>query len=431
MEHKKSVLEKFENYEKSPLSERYENYEKNLLCIRDVTDRLVGHMKGHGVSFRQEITDGKGNFSQEKLLALVERMLSLWAEKQREGTFPDPSTGKSLMEPYIQDRWELYASYLYLVMRCSLCQGGYALVRSGEMKEQTDFAFLLEQAKRLIKSWCVMKYLDGSKRNELFYGYDCHFGLHLYQVLSCQGVVCGGDTLDGIYLQTQLPMYHPELVTDEGNVKQNLFKRIYLGHVPASLAVKKESQKKTAQPENMAQSDAQVCCSCEEEYDKAEDGYAGEADYEDNYGMEENYDIEEDYGIEDNYDYDIDYNDDYDADSLYDELLPEGYAEAEFEAGEQWAQRQYELEKMFLYFEHSEEYVDACDRFVKQFRQAKPEVVRGFYEELEEIVDLYLVAQGNSPLLDTDKALEVYSSIYDDALQRARRYERGIQWKTM
>ncbi len=82
-------------------------------------------MKGHGVSFRSEITDENGAFSQEKLCSLVGEILSLWAEKQREGTFTDPKTGESLSEPWIQDRRELYGSYLYLVMRCSLNKGDY------------------------------------------------------------------------------------------------------------------------------------------------------------------------------------------------------------------------------------------------------------------------------------------------------------------
>ena len=77
------------------LLENYENYQKNLLCLQDVANRLLSHMKGHGVSFRSEITDENGAFSQEKLCSLVGEILSLWAEKQREGTFTDPKTGES------------------------------------------------------------------------------------------------------------------------------------------------------------------------------------------------------------------------------------------------------------------------------------------------------------------------------------------------
>lgn len=50
-------FEKYFQYEKSPLWKKFEDYQKNLLCIQDVADRLLGHMKGHGVSFKPEITD--------------------------------------------------------------------------------------------------------------------------------------------------------------------------------------------------------------------------------------------------------------------------------------------------------------------------------------------------------------------------------------
>ena len=43
-------------------------------------------------------------------------------------------------------------------MRCSLCKGAYAKVHpyGYQAKERTDFAFLLEQARRLSGRWCVM-----------------------------------------------------------------------------------------------------------------------------------------------------------------------------------------------------------------------------------------------------------------------------------
>ena len=71
--------------------------------MEEVTDRLLGHMKGHGFSFRQEITDSKGDFSQEKLCGLVEELVERWVETLRESTDKDPSTGESLAEPYIRE----------------------------------------------------------------------------------------------------------------------------------------------------------------------------------------------------------------------------------------------------------------------------------------------------------------------------------------
>ena len=83
---------------------KQEDYRKNLVCMEEVTDRLLGHMKGHGFSFRQEITDSKGDFSQEKLCGLVEELVERWAETLRESTDTDPGTGESLAEPYIRER---------------------------------------------------------------------------------------------------------------------------------------------------------------------------------------------------------------------------------------------------------------------------------------------------------------------------------------
>ena len=82
---------------------KQEDYRKNLVCMEEVTDRLLGHMKGHGFSFRQEITDSKGDFSQEKLCGLVEELVERWAETLRESTDTNPGTGESLAEPYIRE----------------------------------------------------------------------------------------------------------------------------------------------------------------------------------------------------------------------------------------------------------------------------------------------------------------------------------------
>ena len=152
--------------------ERLESYRKNLRCLQEVTEELMSHMKGRDWSFRQEITDKHRKFSQAKLQALVTELLELWTEKVREGTDADPDTGESLAEPWLRERRELYGLYLYLVMRCSLEQGGYTDAWGGDMKERTDFAFLLEQAKRLSRDWCVLTGPDGARRNELYWGFD-------------------------------------------------------------------------------------------------------------------------------------------------------------------------------------------------------------------------------------------------------------------
>lgn len=375
--------------------EDFENYQKNLLCIKDVMDRVLNCMKGHGASFRPEITDGKGAFSQEKLCGLVGELISLWVEKVQDGTFTDPSTGESLSEPYIRDRRELYGCYLYLVMRCSLGRGDYALVCGGDMKERTDFAFLLEQAKRLWKDWCVTLDSEGNKKNEPFWGYDGHFGLHLYQVLSNPGF--GFD--NPLTYEVDKPVNRPASLTDEGNVHRDFFKKIYCGRVPAPWMKKSDDTVQTD-----------------------EDG-----DMEDSLEEEEDFDS---YDAEDEYD---DPENDYEEwfDEAYEDewMFSEEYARARYEEGEEWAQKQTDLEYLTLYFTHRGEYLEACRKFTNLFEQAKPEVLRRFCEDLEEIVNLFLVKRGIPPLLDTDKVLDVYSGIYDGPCQQAERYARGAQWK--
>lgn len=391
----------FWKYEKSLLWKKFEDYQKNLLCIQDITDRLLGYMKGYEVSYKPEITDETGRFSQEKISGFVEELLSRWAAKQREGTFTDPSTGESMAEPYIRARQELYSSYLYLVMRCSLCKGDYALVAGGEMAERTDFGFLLEQAKRLSQSWCVMKEPDGSKKNELFWGYDGHFGLHLYRVFSCP--VAGYD--NGFDLVRRLPVDRPAFLTDEGNVKRNILKRIYLGRTPASLLKRAEE---AAQPDE-------------------EDITGDSCEEEDDYDMEDTCDGEAGYDIHDD-------EDDYDDDEFlqYDDWdYQEDDDDAWYEEGERQAQKQADMEYLVLFFEHQNEYVENCIRFVELFQQAGQDVVRGFCEDLEEIAALYLAERDIPPVMDTDKALDVYSGIYDGPFRQAERYSRGAQWKKM
>ena len=202
---------------------KQEDYRKNLACMEEVTDRLLGHMKGHGFSFRQEITDSKGDFSQEKLCGLVEELVERWVETLRESTDTDPGTGESLAEPYIRERRELYGLYLYLVMRCSLCQGAYAKAYpyGSVEKERTDFAFLLEQARRLTRRWCVMAEPDGGKRNELYEGYDEHFGFHLYKTLVDPQRITDDSALSPWWKRQN----NLKRLTNEGNMK-----RIYIRH---------------------------------------------------------------------------------------------------------------------------------------------------------------------------------------------------------
>ena len=202
---------------------KQEDYRKNLACMEEVTDRLLGHMKGHGFSFRQEITDSKGDFSQEKLCGLVEELVERWVETLRESTDKNPDTGESLAEPYIRERRELYGLYLYLVMRCSLCEGAYAKAYpyGSVEKERTDFAFLLEQARRLTRRWCVMAEPDGGKRNELYEGYDEHFGFHLYKTLVDPQRITDDSALSPWWKRQD----NLKRLTNEGNMK-----RIYIRH---------------------------------------------------------------------------------------------------------------------------------------------------------------------------------------------------------
>ena len=152
--------------------EKLKIYQKNLQCLQEAADDLMRCMKGYDYSFRKEITDKSGKFSPENLHGLVEEMLSLWAEKLRTERFVKEGWLKS----YLQTRRELYGLYLYLVMRCSLCPGGYTCARGSEMKERTDFAFLLEQAKWFSRSWCITDGPNGASQNEPRWGYDGHFG---------------------------------------------------------------------------------------------------------------------------------------------------------------------------------------------------------------------------------------------------------------
>ncbi len=457
---------------------KQEDYRKNLACMEEVTDRLLGHMKGHGFSFRQEITDSKGDFSQEKLCGLVEELVERWVETLRESTDKDPSTGESLAEPYIRERRELYGLYLYLVMRCSLCQGAYAKAYpyGSVEKERTDFAFLLEQARRLTRRWCVMAEPDGEKRNELYEGYDEHFGFHLYKTLVDPQRITDDSALSPWWKRQD----NLKRLTNEGNMK-----RIYIRHhsgafqrsrgkeiapgketatgdetasdketapdkAPApgkvtALAKATATDEETAPDKAAAQARATVraeetaqlkACRDEAETDSTDSNssYEDGCDGDDGYEAD---DAHEDYEDFDDYD-DYDAYGDYDAyeDDNDPYPFPDFETKAEFEAAatEQWAQ-EYEradyLASLALNFACEAEYLEACRRFTTSFEKARPEVLRDFYQELEKIVSLYLAERNLSPLADTDKTLDVYSRVSDGPCRQAGNYERRLQWENL
>lgn len=402
------------------------NSQKNLLCLQEVTDRLTGHMKGHGYSFRPQITDGKGNFSQEKLCVLVGELVSGWAEKLQEYMDRDPATGESLAESYLGERRELYGLYLYLVMRCSLYEGAYirAYPNSVVSKERTDFAFLLEQARRISRRWCVMAGPDGSKRNELYEGYDPHFGFHLYKTIVDPERLFSNSALSPWW---ELPDTRLDSMTNEGNMK-----RIFIRHLSGSC--RKGRGEGTAQEEGTAQDEGTVPdeeATLEKAAVRAEkavqtedssggDGMGGDDDYEDAY---------DDYDVYDNYDAYGDYDED---DDPY--PFPDFESKAAFEAAEtERMAEEYEradyLAALALGFACKAEYMEACRRFAALFEKADAAVLRDFSQELEIIVDLYLTGRELSPMADTNKVLDVYSRIYDGPCRQAERYERGLQWK--
>lgn len=418
---------------------KQEDYRKNLACMEEVTDRLLGHMKGHGFSFRQEITDSKGDFSQEKLCGLVEELVERWVETLRESTDKDPSTGESLAEPYIRERRELYGLYLYLVMRCSLCEGAYAKAYpyGSVEKERTDFAFLLEQARRLTRRWCVMAEPDGGKRNELYEGYDEHFGFHLYKTLVDPQRITDDSALSPWWKRQN----NLKRLTNEGNMKRIYIRhhsRAFQGSRGKEIAPDRETATdKAAAPANAtvrAEETAQLkACRDEAETDSTdsnssyEDGSDGGDGYEDDDAYED-FDDYDDYDAYGDYDAYEDDNDPY--------PFPDFETKAEFEAAamEQWAQ-EYEradyLASLALSFACKAEYLEACRRFTASFEKARPDVLRDFYQELERIVGLYLAERNLSPLADTDKTLDVYSRVSDGPCRQAGNYERRLQWENL
>ena len=360
------------------------SYQKNLWSLRKATDELLNHMKGYDWSFRREITNERGAFSQEKLCALVDEMLSLWAEDLRDGRYED------VTEPYLKARLDLYRLYLYLVMRCSLCKGSYSNARSGaEEQERTDFAFLLEQAKRLSQDWCVMAGPDGERRNELYWGYDMYFGFHLYRPFhEFASNNTGMDwALTPDYMRACERPDH--FWTNEGNTRLISIK--HDSKVPLTSSPQAEEEE---EPEERVPPD------------------------------------EEPYDAGDNLDDDYDYDPSEDDDSWL--FLGGDDAEIQWAEVEQWSEqtnREMALRTLWTDFGCVTVYLSACEDFKKLFGQAAPEVLRSFYADLEVIVDLYLFKREIPPLMDMDKAQDVYNRICDGALRQAKRYGRGIQWK--
>lgn len=370
-------------------SEKTRIYRENLRSLREAADELLSHMKGHDWSFRQEITDELGNFSQEKLCGLVDEMLSLWAEDLRGGSCKDPAAGESAAELYLKPRLELYRPYLYLVMRCSLCKGGYSDARDGaEEEERTDFAFLLEQAKRLSRDWCVIAGPDGERRSEPYSGFDRHFGFHLYRALRDPDGAYGSNGNDWSLTPDwkQACAQPTHLLTDEGNTK-----RISIRQLPGA---GRRAEKAAVLPP-------------EEDYDD-EDEYWDDPDQ-----VFEGYVLEED-----------------------DEFWDFWAADTEFRLAEMErlsaeSTREQDLTLLLLRFECTREYLSACDEFTKRFGAAGLEVLRDFDTDLEAIVDLYLLKREIPPLMDADKTLDVYNRICGGALRQAKRYGRQIQWKEL
>lgn len=363
--------------------EKLERCQKNLRCIREVTDELLSHMKEHDWSFRQSVTDERENFSQEKLRSLVEELLSLWGARLEENTDIDPDTGESLAEPYLRDRRELYGLYLYLVMRCSLEKGAYSDACGGaEMKERTDFAFLLEQAKRLSREWCVMAGPDGTRRNGLYWGCDAHFGFHLYYALHgpdvLKGYVCPGNDRS-LTPDWKRACDNDSQMTNEGNLK-----RLHLKHS----GVRRGKAEPPEEPPGNKEEPETEELALPEEDDSAGDGYDGWDPLEE----------EDDWYFP----------------------FPSAEAYREFQAADwDWLSGEYEraqgLTLLAGRFRCPEEYCSACERFAELFETAKPEVLRDFYLAL---------APGKS--WRAQRVLDAEEKI--DALEELRRVNCRLRW---
>ena len=384
--------------------EKLEIYEKNLQSLQEATDELMRHMKGYDYSFRREITDRKGEFCPEKLRGLVEEMLSLWEEKPRANLYVKESWVKS----GLRMRRELYGLYLYLVMRCSLCQGGYFYARGSAQKERTDFAFLLEQAKRFSQSWCMIDGPDGTSRNEPHGGYDGHFGFHLYSPINhyLTFMELNVRTLDDDWALT-----------------------------PPHLRAENWLYSQTAEP-----GEAEGLEGIEE---PGETEQPEKADVPDMTGQSEETDVPD---MDSN---DLLYEDGDDGDcfanafpdpgeddfwSPLDELDEEeriAWWAAEYEQEGESATRNMYLLFLVQHFDGLDEYCSACRRFVELFQKSGAQISRDFCQELEEIVNLYLGQRKIAPLADMDKALDVCSRFCEGSLRLAKSYGRELQWKAL
>ena len=377
--------------------EKLEICEKNLQSLQETVDELMRRMKGYDYSFRREITDQKGEFCPEKLHGLVEEMLSLWEEMLRAKRF-----AKRWVKSYLRTRRELYGLYLYLVMRCSLYRGGYYYARGKELKERTDFGFLLEQAEWFSRGWCITKGTDGTSQNELYGGYDGNFGFHLYSPIYHYLTF---KELNAGALDDDWALTPPHLRTEYGF---------------EDLTAETEETEQPVETDGPEEADEPDIAEQPEE--------TGEPDMDDDDLFYE--DGEDDYGFADAF---PDFEED-DYWSPLDELDEEDRAawwEAEYEQQSELESRNWELLQLVLGFEGLDEYCSACLRFVELFRKAGTEIPRDFCRELEEIVNLYLGQHKIAPLADTDKALDVHSRICEGPLRLAKSYGRELQWKAL
>jgi hypothetical protein len=407
--------------------EKLEIYEKNLQSLQEAVDELMCHMKGYDYSFRREITDRKGEFCPEKLHGLVEEMLSLWEEKLR----ANPYVKESWLKSYLRTRRELYGLYLYLVMRCSLCQGAYYYARGSEQKERTDFAFLLEQAKRFSRSWCMTDGPDGTSWNEPCGGYDRHFGFHLYSPINHYTFMeLNVRTLDDdwaltpphlraenwLYSQTAEPgeTEKPEGIEESGEAEQL---EVTEESGEAEQLEVTEEPEETKQPEKADEPDMTGQPEETDVSDMDSDGLFYE-DWDDDYSFANAF---PDPGEDDFW-------------SPLDELDEEdriAWWEAEYEQEGELETRNMYLLFLVQHFEGMDEYCSACRRFVELFQKAGAQISRDFCEELEEIVNLYLGQRKIAPLTDMDKALDVYSRVCEGSLRLAKSYGRELQWKAL
>ena len=107
------------------------------------------------------------------------------------------------------------------------------------------------------------------------------------------------------------------------------------------------------------------------------------------------------------------------------------WLEAEYEQESRLATRNLDLLFLVQQFEGLDEYRSACERFAELFRKAGTQIPQDFYQDLEEIVNVYLGQHKIAPLADTDKALNVYSRICEGPLRLAKSYGKELQWKAL